>query len=88
MQLESTEDLEERREIRKQIRELRNKKFDEEIKKISSGEPSPSLMTNGSSKKILPQVAATEDDDGDPYGLLKYTTEEDLQALVRNPLIF
>ncbi|XP_065664276.1 titin homolog isoform X2 [Hydra vulgaris] len=79
--LENTDDLEERREIRKQIRELRNKKFDEEIKKISSGESTTLSMTNGSSKRAATQITSG-DDDGDPYGLLKYTTEEELQTLL------
>jgi hypothetical protein len=81
-QLENTDDIDERRELRRQIRELRNKKFDEEMKKISSGEISASSVTNGSAtRKSIKKVESIEDS-GDPYGLLEYNDEETLQELV------
>lgn len=80
--MEETEDLDERREIRRQIRELRNKKFDEELKKISSGEIKSSSITNGlSTRKPIKKTESIEES-SDPYGLLVYTTEDALQELV------
>ena len=87
-QLENTDDIDERRELRRQIRELRNKKFDEEMKKISSGEISASSISNGSStRKSIKKVESIEDS-GDPYGLLEYNDEESLRELVSFYLLF
>ena len=38
LKLGATEDLDARREIRKQIRAIRNRKFEEELSKISAGQ--------------------------------------------------
>ena len=80
--MDQTEDIDERSELRKQIREIRNRKFDEELKKISSGEKSSSKLTNdiNSRKSIKKTVTDVEGDD--PYGLLEYTSEQSLQDLV------
>ena len=82
--MEQTEDIDERREIRKQIRELRNKKFDEEMKKISSGEITTSSITNGISARKTTVKTETVEESGDPYGLLEYKSEDALQELVSN----
>ena len=81
--MENTDDIDERRELRKQIRELRNKKFDEEMKKISSGEISASTVTNGiSTRKSARKTNENNDEENDPYGLLEFNDEESLQVLV------
>ena len=81
--MENTEDIDERREIRKLIRELRNKKFDEELQKISSGQPTSGPITNGvaARRKSLKKINSI-DEQGDQYGLLQYVNEADLQELV------
>ena len=85
VQLDKTEDVEERRELRKRIREIRNKKFEEELKKISGGEKSSSsLVSDLSQRTTKPTRVPTIDQEGDdPYGLLHYTDEAALQDLVR-----
>ena len=87
--MENTDDIDERRELRRQIRELRNKKFDEEMKKISSGEISASTVSNGlSSRKSVRKTESSDSSEqagGDPYGLLEFNDEESLQELVSPP---
>ncbi len=82
--------MEERREIRKQLRELRNKKFEEEVKKVTAGDYRPgknrSNLTNGGGTSLgsIGRSLSVKDDDGeDVYGLLKIDDEDELQALVR-----
>lgn len=87
--MENTDDIDERRELRKQIRELRNKKFDEEMKKISSGEISASTVTNGlSTRKTARKMDENNEENADPYGLLEFNDEESLQELVRTSFLF
>lgn len=89
LQLEDTDNLEERREIRKQLRELRNKKFEEEIKKVSATDYRPgrdrSALSNGvdsSLGSIGRKASVNKDDEEDTYGINHLETEEELQALV------
>eukprot|EP00112_Aurelia_sp_Birch-Aquarium-sp1_P012804 Seg2699.1 transcript_id=Seg2699.1/GoldUCD/mRNA.D3Y31 product=Cytospin-A protein_id=Seg2699.1/GoldUCD/D3Y31 len=87
--LEDTDNLEERREIRKQLRELRNKKFEEEIKKVSATDYRPgrdrSALSNGvdsSLGSIGRKASVNKDDEEDTYGINHLETEEELQALL------
>ena len=93
MQLEATENLDERREIRKQLRELRNRKFEEEIKKVTANDYRPgrtkTAYTNGvdgeSSLSSVGRKASVEkkgEDEEDVHGINNLETEEELQALV------
>ena len=89
-QLEDTENLEERREIRKQLRELRNRKFEEEIKKVTANDYRPgrtkSALSNGvdSSLSSVGRKESVEKkvDEEDVHGINHLETEEELQALV------
>ena len=89
-QLEDTENLDDRREIRKQLRELRNKKFEEEMKKVTANDYRPgrtkTALSNGvdSTLSSLGRKGSIEkkEDEKDVHGISQLETEEELQALV------
>ena len=87
--MDEADSLEERREIRRQLRELRNKKFEEEVKKVTAGDyrPSSNSITNGTdneSSKVGKSSGIKKQESGeeDSYGLASIDNEDELQALV------
>merc|ERR1711962_796859 len=82
--LEGVEDLDERREIRRQLREVRNRKFEEEMKKISSGnyDVSSSLLTDLTTKSKEIKSKEIKTGTSDEYGLSRFTDVDALQQLL------
>jgi len=88
--LENTDNLEDRRELRRQLRELRNRKFEEEIKKVTASDYRPgrtkTALSNGVDSSLSSvgrkESVETKDDGEDVYGINHLETEEELQALV------
>lgn len=86
--LSTVEDLDERRKLRAQIRELRNKKFEDEIKKISEdqGDYVPPPIPEPTEKRSASRRDRAEatDAEADVYGLLQIEDEAELQELLNN----
>ena len=90
LQLENTENLEDRRELRRQLRELRNKKFEEEMKKVTASDYRPgrtkTALSNGVESSISSlgrkESVETKEDGEDVHGINHLETEEELQTLV------
>jgi len=88
--LENTDNLEDRRELRRQLRELRNRKFEEEIKKVTASDYRPgrtkTALSNGVDSSLSSvgrkESVETKDDGEDVYGINHLETEEELQALL------